>query len=81
MDQGAGGELRGVPSSWWRGRTQRGNGCNAGSTAVTERTAGFGELWWSYLGARAGRETARECSAEGASEQGELGEQGVALKG
>jgi hypothetical protein len=42
---------------------------------------GFGELWWSYLGARAGRETARECSAEGASEQGELGERGVALKG
>jgi hypothetical protein len=41
---------------------------------------GFGELRRSYLGAHAGRERGRECSAEGASEQGEVRERGTGSK-
>jgi hypothetical protein len=52
-----------------------------GSTAVVEQTVDFGERRRSYLDARAGRERGRECSAEGANEQGEVGERGAGSKG
>jgi hypothetical protein len=34
-----------------------------------------------HLGARAGRERGQECSAEGANEQGKVGERGAGSKG
>jgi hypothetical protein len=50
----------------------------AGSSTVTvERAVDVGEWWRSCLGARAGR----ECSAEGAIEQGKVGERGASSKG
>jgi hypothetical protein len=52
-----------------------------GSTAAVERTADFGERWWSCLDARAERERGRECSAEGANEQGKWASGVRALKG
>jgi hypothetical protein len=49
----------------------------AGSPTVTvERAADVGERWRNCLGAHAGR----ECSTEGANEQGEVGEQGAGSK-
>jgi hypothetical protein len=45
-----------------------------GLTAVTERTAAFGERRRSYLVACTERERGREGSAKGTSEQGEVGE-------
>jgi hypothetical protein len=50
---------------------------NTRGVIVAERTVGFSELWRSYLGACAGR----ECSAEGASEQGEWASGARPLKG
>jgi hypothetical protein len=44
---------------------------------AVERTMDFGERWQSCLDARAGR----ECLAEGANEQGEVGERGASSKG
>jgi hypothetical protein len=51
------------------------------STTIVEQAANVGERRWSCLGARAGRERGRECSAEGANEQGKVGERGVGSKG
>jgi hypothetical protein len=49
---------------------------------IAERTAADGERWQSSLVAHAERERERERggSTEGASEQGEVGEQGAGLK-
>jgi hypothetical protein len=47
---------------------------------IAERAAVDGERWWSSLFARAERERGRGGLAEGASERGEVGEQGAGLK-
>ena len=47
---------------------------------VAKRTLVFGERRRSYLVACAERERGQEGSAEGASEQGEVGERGTGLK-
>jgi hypothetical protein len=52
-----------------------------GSTAAVEQTADFDERRRSCLDARVGRERGRECSAEGANEQGKVGERGAGSKG
>jgi hypothetical protein len=53
----------------------------AGSpTAIVEQTVDVGERQQNCLGAHAGRVRGRECSAEGANEQGEVGERGAGSK-
>jgi hypothetical protein len=50
-------------------------------TTTVERAADVGEWRRNSLGARAGQERGQECSAEGANEQGEVGERGTGSKG
>ena len=49
-------------------------------TVIAERAAADGEQWRSSLFVRAERERGRGGLAEGASERGEVGEQGTGLK-
>jgi hypothetical protein len=49
-------------------------------TVIAERVAGDDKRWRSSLFVRAERERGREGLAEGASERGEVGEQGAGLK-
>jgi hypothetical protein len=60
----------------------RGHGLNDGrGTTVAERRRSLVSGGGDCLVARAGRERGRESSAEGASEQGEVGERGTGSKG